>query len=236
VSGINIDKTAPSIVASRSSAPNAAGWHNAPVTVSFACSDALSGVASCSAPVVLGSSGADQSASGTAVDNADNTASASASDIDIDMTPPVVSLVGGGTYTIDQTVSVTCSATDALSGIASTNCATAGGPAYTFGGGTQTVSASATDNAGNVGSASVNITVVVTSSSLCTLTRQFGNNSTIENVACALLTSAQSDLNYGRTFAARIKLMAYQLLVAVSGAFSSSEIAILRSLAAALMP
>jgi hypothetical protein len=236
VSGISIDKTAPSITASRSSDPNAAGWYNSPVTVSFACSDALSGIASCAAPVVLGSDGADQSASGDAVDNADNSASASIGNIDIDMTPPVVTLTGGGTYTIDQTVNVTCSATDALSGIATTSCATASGPAYTFSDGT--VSASATDNAGNMGSASIQIDVIVTGSSLCQLTRQFGNNSTIETAACALLNSAQSDLNQGRNFSARVKLMAYQLLIATIGrtAFSSEEVLILRSLATAMMP
>ena len=42
---LNIDKTAPLITASVSPAPNAYGWHNSDVTVTFTCSDALSGIA-----------------------------------------------------------------------------------------------------------------------------------------------------------------------------------------------
>lgn len=237
VNDINIDKTAPSITASRSAAPNAAGWNNTPVTVSFACSDALSGIASCSSDATFDSDGMGFSATGTAVDNADNSAMASEGPINIDMTPPVVTLTGGGTYTIDQTVNVTCSASDALSGIASESCATAGGPAWSFGGGTQTVSASATDNAGNVGTASVEINVVVTTQSLCTLTKQFGSSNAIELAACALLNSAGQDIARGHMFSARLKLWAYQLLIATIGrsAFSAEEIAILRSLASSLM-
>ena len=45
---VSIDKTAPSGAASLTPPPNAAGWNNAPVTVHFNCSDALSGVAACS--------------------------------------------------------------------------------------------------------------------------------------------------------------------------------------------
>src|SRR5207248_9094199 len=44
---VSIDKTAPTITADRSLAANANGWNNTDVTVSFSCSDALSGVASC---------------------------------------------------------------------------------------------------------------------------------------------------------------------------------------------
>src|ERR1700752_760110 len=89
-SGINIDKTAPSVSASASPAPNANGWNKTDVTVSFNGTDALSGIASCDAAVVLSGEGADQSASGSCSDKAGNTASATASNIDIDKTAPTV--------------------------------------------------------------------------------------------------------------------------------------------------
>jgi hypothetical protein len=53
VSGINIDKTAPAISGAATSPPNAAGWYNSEVTISYNCSDALSGMASCPAQKVL---------------------------------------------------------------------------------------------------------------------------------------------------------------------------------------
>jgi hypothetical protein len=90
VSGINIDKTPPAASASASPGPNANGWNNSSVVVSFSGSDALSGLGSCSAPVTLGSEGAGQSASGTCTDKAGNvSASAVASGINIDKTAPV---------------------------------------------------------------------------------------------------------------------------------------------------
>src|SRR5207302_1814098 len=43
VSAINIDKTPPSITAVRTPALNANGWNNTSVTISFTCTDSLSG-------------------------------------------------------------------------------------------------------------------------------------------------------------------------------------------------
>lgn len=90
VGGINIDKTAPTIVASPDRAPNANGWYNANVTVSFACADGLSGVQSCSPPNTLSAEAAALSASGIAIDRAGNAASATFSGIRIDKTAPIV--------------------------------------------------------------------------------------------------------------------------------------------------
>jgi hypothetical protein len=73
---VNLDKTPPIISGTISPAPNAAGWNYSNVTVSFACSDQLSGVASCSPPVALTTQGAGQMVTGTATDEAGNTATA----------------------------------------------------------------------------------------------------------------------------------------------------------------
>src|SRR5436305_1674485 len=73
---VKLDKTAPTITGSRSPAANANGWNNTDVTVSFSCSDALAGINACASPQTLTGNGANQSATGSATDNADNTASA----------------------------------------------------------------------------------------------------------------------------------------------------------------
>ncbi len=94
-SGINIDKTAPAVAASVSPAPNDEGWNNTNVTVSFSGTDLLSDIAMCDADVVLNSEGAGQFATGSCIDNAGNSASATADNINIDKTPPTVSWSGG---------------------------------------------------------------------------------------------------------------------------------------------
>jgi hypothetical protein len=238
VSGISIDKTAPSITASRSAAPNAAGWNNAPVTVSFACNDALSGVGSCSANQTLAGEGVGLTASGMAMDVAGNTASVSEGPINIDMTAPELSVAGGGVFYVDQNVNATCMATDALSGVASVSCGSVSGLAYELGVGTHSLAASATDNAGNVASGSVSVTVKVNASSLCNLVKQFASNQTYAKAACALLNSAEDDLERGHKLSARIKVLAFQALVSLLRgiAFSSAEVAILKDLAGDLIP
>ncbi len=73
-----IDKTPPIASASATPGPNANGWNNTNVVVSFTGADSLSGIDFCAAPVTLSSEGANQSASGTCTDKAGNV-SASAS-------------------------------------------------------------------------------------------------------------------------------------------------------------
>jgi hypothetical protein len=90
VGGINLDKTPPAIVASRSPAANAHGWNNGPVTASFACSDALSGLDGVAPDVVLASEGDAQSASGACSDLAGNSASSGVDGVRIDLTPPAL--------------------------------------------------------------------------------------------------------------------------------------------------
>jgi hypothetical protein len=124
--------------------------------VSFSCSDDLSGVASCSLPQTLGAEGVDQSASGEAVDAAGNTASASISGINIDLTPPVVVITGvvnGGIYNFGSVPQAGCSTSDARSGVATpATVAISGGTSN--GVGTYSVTCSgALDAAGNPGSA-----------------------------------------------------------------------------------
>lgn len=81
-----IDKAAPTITSSQTPVPNADGWNNTDVTVSFSCSDSLSGIASCNGPTTLASEGI-HTLNGTACDVAGNCASTSQT-VKIDKTPP----------------------------------------------------------------------------------------------------------------------------------------------------
>jgi hypothetical protein len=118
---IKIDKTAPAITGSRTPEANDAGWNNTDVTVSFTASDDLSGVASVTPDTVVSTEGAGQAVTGTATDNAGNSAGVMVSDINIDKTPPVVEITvpGTGQYQLGETgLEATWSATDTLSGVA----------------------------------------------------------------------------------------------------------------------
>jgi hypothetical protein len=158
---IKRDATDPSISGSASPAATSFGWNNTSVLVSYSCSDGTSGVASCGPNETLSSEGAGQSSTGTATDNAGNTASATVSNINIDKTNPTVALVGGpadgGSYYFGSVPNApTCNASDALSGLAGA-CQVSG---YSNAVGTHTVTATATDKAGNVNTASRSYTVL----------------------------------------------------------------------------
>ena len=131
-SGIDIDKTAPTASASALPAPNANGWNNSDVTVTYAGTDATSGIDSCDIPDVLGGEGAGQSVSGTCTDLAGNvSAAASVSGINIDKTAPAA--VFGGPYDVDEGSSVSLSgngSSDALSGVDTTDWAVDGDSLY----------------------------------------------------------------------------------------------------------
>lgn len=77
-----------------------------------------------------------------------------------DSSAPVVSYGGSATtFTLDQNVTIYCNAFDALSGIATTTCQDVNVPALSFGLGTHTLTATATDHAGNEGSGSITFTI-----------------------------------------------------------------------------
>lgn len=82
------DATKPTITGSRAPEANAFGWNAGDVVVSFACADALSGLASCTVDQTLGGEGRDQSVLGTARDRAGNTESTIVGGINIDRTAP----------------------------------------------------------------------------------------------------------------------------------------------------
>jgi PKD repeat protein len=155
---IGVDDDLPTIAASQDPPPNAAGWNNTDVTLSFTCGDSTSGIASCPDAVIVTTESAGQVVSGTAVDQAGNTATTSIT-LNVDKTAPVISSTidpssnAAGWNNTDVTANF--SAIDTPSGVASVTPPVA----VTTEGANQSVNGTATDVAGNsaVASATVNI-------------------------------------------------------------------------------
>lgn len=168
----SIDLTAPGATVSFSPAPNANGWNRTEVIAHFSCNDGGSGVAHCPPDHVVSTEGVTQLVSGTAVDVAGNSATASGT-VSIDRTPPLVTLSQPTTGTTGTTVftpSVTLSGlvSDTGSGIANVTCK--GSPASVTGGalscvvalspGANEIQATAIDRAGNSASSALTFTYV----------------------------------------------------------------------------
>ena len=191
-----VDNTPPTIVGSATTSPNANGWYRAPVTVHFTCSDNAPGV-TCPPDEVLGE-GAAQSLTRTATDVAGNTASATVGPVNVDLHAPVIAFGGNApSYTVDQTVAITCAVRDDLSGLAASTCPTESRPAYAIGLGPHTLTATATDRAGNQSTLSIAFTVVANETSLCALTRQLVTKPAIASSLCAKLTAAAAAAERG---------------------------------------
>lgn len=157
-----------------------AAWYNsasgAP-TVTFACADSKtidgvtrpgSGISSCvadgaspaSSAIVLGE-GASQTVGGTATDNAGNTGTGSVAGLNVDTVAPTNITFGstgvqdGGSYLRNAVpAKPTCSASDTTSGLASCAVSNTSNVA-----GAHTLTATATDNAGNTATAQISYTV-----------------------------------------------------------------------------
>jgi hypothetical protein len=152
---IKKDATPPNVTgASPSRGPDANGWYNHPVGITFNGSDATSGLAGCTSTTYGGPDSASASFSGSCTDQAGNTSGqASFGPIKYDATRPSVSVSlsrgpdSNGWY--NHPVDFHASGSDNLSGIASCSSGTFAGSG--------SVSASCTDNAGNSGSAGASV-------------------------------------------------------------------------------
>lgn len=171
-----VDTTPPDVAPIVTGTPGANGWYTSDVHVSWSVTDAQSQVASTSgcgpADVTTDTDAAGITFSCTATSAGGTTAKSVT--VKRDATPPTVAYSGNaGTYDVDQTVDITCAATDGSSGVASTTCADITGSAASFAVGPNTFSATATDKAGNVGSGSTAFTLVVTPRGMAALTTRY---------------------------------------------------------------
>ena len=107
------DEVPPTIRATLSLEPMN-GWHAADVTITFDCADGESGLATCSEPVVVTNEGAAQTFTGTATDQAGNSAQTTVT-INLDKTAPAIgNLTGPDTARNGQVVTVDANVDDAL--------------------------------------------------------------------------------------------------------------------------
>jgi len=197
-----LDHTPPHTSAGLSQWPNGAGWNDTPADVILVAVDPSSGVASSGIRHITSTETGAQTASdlwfgatavlpitmeGTTVvsfhatDNDGNVEDPGGTiTVNVDRTPPDITFSGTLKYTVEQTVTIKCSATDTISGIASDTCAAAtfvAVPAYTLGVGVTALQATALDYAGNQATAGVTCTVDVTAASLCALQTRFVQSS-----------------------------------------------------------
>jgi hypothetical protein len=146
VTGINIDKTNPTIAFV---GPSTSAWYTADVTASWSCSDVLSGAVSASVNGTASGEGNAVPATGSCADKAGNTASDTQS-FKIDKTAPTITWNGGPAAGVNYDfgfvpAAPTCTAVDTLSG---PNGCTVIGYGTTVG--SHTMTATAYDVAGNM--------------------------------------------------------------------------------------
>ena len=196
---VRIDKTDPLISSSRSVGPNANDWNKTSVTVSYTASDALSGIdlgASATGDDVLSLEGAGQSATGTVVDEAGNSASATESPINIDLTDPLISSsrsVAPNANDWNNTgVTVSYTASDALSGIDLGASAT-GDDVLSSEGAGQSATGTVVDEAGNEASATESPINIDLTDPLISSSRSIGPNANDWNKTSVTVSYTASD-------------------------------------------
>jgi hypothetical protein len=228
------DTTPPLISATVSPAPNGAGWNNTNVSLVWTATDPESGISSPSCPSeTLTAETAAAVRTCSATNGVGLTASQSAT-VRIDKSAPVLTYAGNaGTYGVDARIEITCSVSDALSGVATSTCPSFSGAASAAGPGDHSLAAAATDNAGNTSTLSTSFRVVVSSDGLCRLTQSLVTSEGVATALCQQLTAAQAAASRGNTAAKEGALRGYDnLLGAQSGkTIRSSDAELLRSLA-----
>jgi hypothetical protein len=178
-------------------APEAAGWHTSTVGVNVSATDRDDAVAQTrcaldpadapqsyddlpAEPCSLTSVSADgeHTIYAASVDGAGATDTPVKRSFKLDATAPTITYSGHDeVYDVDATVDIACDGGDATSGIDVADCASLRVPAYELALGTNELTATATDVAGNMATASTSFEVRVTAGGLCRLTTRFVQDS-----------------------------------------------------------
>jgi hypothetical protein len=136
------------------------GWTGQPVTVSFTCTDAVTGVRYCPPPVTLGQG---QTATVTAIDGVSNPTWLTIGPLPVDQTPPLVLVPGEQrAYRRDETLRLGCEVLDGESGLVwqVNQCPVWGTPASALEVGDHEFWVAGTDAVGNVAATIVRISIV----------------------------------------------------------------------------
>jgi len=155
---IRYDGTGPVITPSPS--PGSLGWSNSPVSFTFTCRDAVSGVVSCPGTVTLGPG---QSTTVWSQDTLGNWSSLDVGPAPIDVTPPLILVPGEQrAYRREETLRLGCEVLDGQSGLASqvNQCPVWGTPASALEVGDHEFWVAGTDAVGNVAATIVRISIV----------------------------------------------------------------------------
>lgn len=206
-----VDQAAPVSAAEVSPVAGESGWLNRDASVQIQAEDEGSGVAA----ITYAASGAGSlepvrvegatasfnvTAEGvttvtySAEDQAGNKEDARELTVKIDKTAPEITFTGEAAYTVDQKVSIQCAASDSLSGVASEPCIGTDRPAYELEPGTNVITASAKDAAGNESTKEFSFEVTATYDSLGALVRSFlpGDADFAESLNAKLLAAKAS--------------------------------------------
>jgi hypothetical protein len=233
-----VDTTPPVITHTVSGTLGDGGWYTSDAAVSFSVSDPESAVTStggCSDTTVSADT-AGTTYTCTAI-SAGGTNSDSVT-VKRDATPPEIAFSGNaGTYTVAQTVAITCNASDALSGVASSTCPNvASGTGWSLGLGSHTVTATASDTAGNTSTEDTSFTVTVDPTSLATLVGQLSTNGGVASGLDSKLAAIAGAISRGqdKTTSNLVNAFDNQVDAQTGKAFTSEQAKLLKSLAAAL--
>ncbi|ANE48237.1 hypothetical protein SY83_20255 [Paenibacillus swuensis] len=122
-------------------------------------------------------------------DKAGNVSTVFSDEIVLDMTKPVLTATSDkSVYDADHTVLLTCTSSDATSGIATAACTSSSKPAYTYNFGANTAAYNAVDRAGNRADTQVSFQVKITFDGLCRLVKQKVTNKKLADGICAIIT------------------------------------------------
>ena len=170
------------------------GWYVSDVTLTWSVSDPDS--------AILLTSGCDPVSITTDTFSSSFTCSATSlggttavtQTIQRDTAPPVIDDTGNlGTYSVEQTVAISCNASDPLSGVASTDCIPITGAALSFPLETPvTQYFSATDNAGNSTTVPITFTVEVTYAGVAALVDVYTAKASLDRNLQRLLFNAEA--------------------------------------------
>ncbi|HEX5167359.1 MAG TPA: PKD domain-containing protein, partial [Thermomicrobiales bacterium] len=215
-----VDSSAPIITPSVVGELGSNGWYTSDVNITWAVSDPESGVTTstgCEPTLVT------EDTTGTSYTcQADSEGGRQTWTVTIhrDVTNPIVSFTGNqGTYGILDTVTITCTATDATSGIATDTCTDVAGAAMFFTPGQHTVAAVATDLAGHTATGETTFVVTATHSDLATLTTQKITHRATARLAAGLLQTAERLADLGLNIQSRAVLITYRAAVNVAQRF-----------------
>jgi hypothetical protein len=185
------DNTPPVITPSIIGTAGTNDWYTSDVTVHWTTSDAESAIGSttgCDDAIVSSDTNGQ-----TFTCSATSTGGTSSQSVTIkrDASAPEIAFGGALSYSVDQTIAITCTASDATSGISSQTCPGKSGDAYLAGVGSHALNASATNGAGLTTTRSATYTVTATAGSVSALVSRWVSNPGVANSLTTKLGNGQ---------------------------------------------